>query len=647
MSLRKGGGKQLAAGASNASPKSRHASEVPNVGVEPLNQGVADISLDSAQDGEWEVYSRKSKNRAGSSAAKSWAPQNSSTKAWGQPDTAQKLGMRSNDGSGKAPANSWAAQTADSRKPAGRGNVRPQSINRGLEGSYMGPQPVIPPPLEHGWKWNNRPGSIKSEDVRGKDENNFNSYSADIEDDKEEDIDDNDDDVDVADDSDDELLSDDFDSDTSQKSHETRKKSKWFKSFFEILDSLTIEEINEPARQWHCPACQGGPGAIDWYRGLQPLITHAKTKGSKRVKLHRELAELLDEELYRRGTSVVPAGEAFGKWKGLYESVKDHEIVWPPMVIIMNTRLEQDADDKWIGMGNQELLDYFSSYAAVKARHSYGPQGHRGMSVLIFESSAIGYLEAERLHKHFAEQGTDREAWDRRRVPFYPGGKRQLYGYMAIKEDLTLFNQHSQGKSKLKFEMRSYQEMVVSQMKQMSEDNQQLIWFKNRVAKEQRKSKAYEESLGIVSERLRKSMKENRIVKERTKVQHQESKEEMDFQEQFFKEQIKVIHDARDAKEDDFEKFQQEKREKVKQSSGNPSAIEDPRRSRVEEVAKFIKFQDKEMENFVAEREELIRAHEEKVVAMKQRHWEEEVGLEKEFDDELSKLMEKYTSDLS
>ena len=83
------------------------------------------------------------------------------------------------------------------------------------------------------------------------------------------------------------------------------------------------------------------------------------------------------------------------------------------------------------------------------------------------------------------------------------------------------------GKSKLKFEMRSYQEMVVDQMKQMSEDNQQLIWFKNRVAKEKRKSKAYEESLGIVSERLRKTMKENRIVKERTKVQHQESKEEV------------------------------------------------------------------------------------------------------------------------
>lgn len=67
------------------------------------------------------------------------------------------------------------------------------------------------------------------------------------------------------------------------------------------------------------------------------------------------------------------------------------------------------------------------------------------MSVLIFETSARGYFEADRLHKHFIEQGTDRNAWDRRRVLFYPGGKRQLYGFMATKEDLDFFNQHMQG----------------------------------------------------------------------------------------------------------------------------------------------------------------------------------------------------------
>ncbi|CAB4278631.1 unnamed protein product [Prunus armeniaca] len=627
MSARRNGG----------NPKGKDVSEVNSPKVEQLTHGVAGISLESAQDdGEWEVISRKSKNRAGSSTAKQWGPQNSNSKAWAEFDV-QKPSMRNSGGSGRASGNFWPSQTADSRKPAGRGNVRQQSSARVSENNYVAPQQVVPPPLDHGWNWQSRAGFTQpkgSEDGQGNYDKDGDVAAAKANDD--------DDNSDAAGDSDDELYSDEFDSDSSEKSHETRKSSRWFKKFFEILDSLTVDEINDPARQWHCPACQGGPGAIDWYRGLQPLMTHAKTKGSKRVMLHRELAELLDEELRRKGTTVIPAGEAFGKWKGLKDEEKDHEIVWPPMVVIMNTRLEQDENEKWIGMGNQELLEYFSTYAAVRARHSYGPQGHRGISILIFEASARGYLEAERLHKHFTEQGTDRDAWDRRRVLFHSGGKRQLYGYMAVKEDLDIFNQHSQGKSKLKFEMRSYQEMVVNQIRQMSEDNQQLNWFKNKVAKEQRHAKALEESLGIVSEKLRKTTEENRIVRQRTKMQHEENKEEMYLQEQFFKDQIKIIHESRDAREESFERLQQEERDKVKQSYVNPSNAEE-KKYKSAEIDNFIKSQEKEMEEFVEERDMLIKAHEDNRAAMKRRHWEEEVELEKDFDAKLTQLMEKYS----
>ncbi|GFP80296.1 protein suppressor of gene silencing 3 [Phtheirospermum japonicum] len=281
---------------------------------------------------------------------------------------------------------------------------------------------------------------------------------------------------------------------------------------FHGLDDLTVEQINEPKRQWHFPACKGGPGATDWYRGLLPVISHAKTKRSKMVKLHRKLADFLDEELKRRGTSAVPAGEAFGKRKGLKEFA-DKQIIWPPMVVIMNSQLERDENEKWIGMGNQELLDYFSAFSAVRACHSYGPQGHRGMSVLIFEALSMGYAEAERLSKQFEDNCRDRLAWERNRMPFYSGGKRQHCGYMAEKQDMDSFNHHSQGKSKLKYEMPSYQEMVVK-MKQMSEDNQQLAWLKLKGAKEQNK-KALEESL--MSEKLRQPIDENRVVKLKTK----------------------------------------------------------------------------------------------------------------------------------
>ncbi|KAL2246489.1 protein SUPPRESSOR OF GENE SILENCING 3 [Sesamum indicum] len=638
MSSRKGIVYPSNGGTSDPSFKGKSTSDVSNPGIDQLSHGVSDMNVNSAQDDGWEVYGKKSRNRTGSNSSKQWGPQHSSSKAWGHSDTVQRLGMRNHGGLGRGSGQTWPTLSSDSRKHAGRGYTKPPSSDRSLDPDYAAAPPVIPPPLKNGWGWSTRVSSTQSSgDSIGHSQNAQRVHPADDAS-KGDDVDEESD----VDDTDDELMNDDFDSDESQKSHETRKKNRWFKELFQCLDGLTVEQINEPERQWHCPACKGGPGAIDWYRGLQPLIAHARTKRSKRVKLHRELAELLDEELRRRGTSAVPAGEIFGKWKGL-EKRADKEIVWPPMVVIMNTKHEKDENDKWIGMGNQELLDYFNAYSAVKARHSYGPQGHRGMSVLIFEASAVGYAEAERLSKHFEDTCRDRLAWERNRVLFYPGGKRQLYGYMAEKQDMDNFNQHSQGKSKLKYEMRSYQEMVVNQMKQMSEDNQQLIWFKNKVAEEQTSKKALEESYGIVTEKLRKTMEENRIVKLRTKKHHEQNKEEMDYQEEFFRDRIQQLYDARNAKEEKFEKVQQYEREKVTiQSEVNVSSAEE-RLRRAEEAARFIQLQDKEMEEFVNKRDKLMKAHEDRMLDLKRRHWDEKMALEKEFDEEFNKLMEEYT----
>jgi hypothetical protein len=123
-------------------------------------------------------------------------------------------------------------------------------------------------------------------------------------------------------------------------------KSKWFRRFFDILNKLKVEEVNSQAIRWHCPACQGGTGAIDWYQGLQPLVNHSRTIKVRRVRLHRAFAETLEEECSRRGAPLIMVGEAHGLWEGLDKKVKDHEIVWPPMVVIMNTRYEQDENEK-------------------------------------------------------------------------------------------------------------------------------------------------------------------------------------------------------------------------------------------------------------------------------------------------------------
>ncbi|PHT36532.1 hypothetical protein CQW23_24232 [Capsicum baccatum] len=590
--------------------------------IDEINLGVQDMGLNSKQNDGWEVYARKPKNRGGNSTGKQWSPQtpstkawgNQKTKAWGRRDVVDKSGMRKNVGSGRGSKYNWSAPND------------PQKLAMPLQhdGGFPSLAAVRPAP-KNAWDWS---AGAAAAHPKGS--------SPVADDDKASEHDSEDNELDFLDESDDDLQYDDIDSDVTEMSHEIRKKNRWFKQLFESLDSLTVTEINDSERQWHCPACKGGPGAIEWFTGLQSLMTHAKTKGI-RVKIHRELAELLEEELRQRGTSVVTPSEMYGRWDGI--EFKDKEIVWPPMVVIMNTRLDKDENDKWIGMGNQELLEYFSSYTAVKARHSYGPQGHRGMSLLIFEASAVGYIEAERLSEHFSEMGRDRDAWERHPVRFCPGAKRLLYGYMADKRDIDYFNQHSTGKSRLKFELRSYKETVWNPAKQMREDNQQLIWFKNKAAKHRMQAKALEDSLSLVSAKHRQTLEENKTVRLKTKMHHEQTKEEMESQEQFFKEQINMIYDARTAQEDKFERIQQEQREMVQQSKANTSSVED-HRARAVKVTNFIKLQYREMEEFVEARETLMRTHEDRIVALRRRYWEEEVELERKFDLELAKLME-------
>ncbi|TYJ34183.1 hypothetical protein E1A91_A05G151600v1 [Gossypium mustelinum] len=333
---------------------------------------------------------------------------------------------------------------------------------------------------------------------------------------------------------------DDFDSDDSQKSQESRKKSKWFKEFFERMDALNAEEIDQTL--WHCPACQGGPGAIKWYRSISDLIAHSKKIGSRRVKLHQEFAMLLEGELCIRGTSVSPPADPIvGTWKGLKEDARDHQVVWPPMVVILNTMTSNSKDGKFVGMGSQELLEHFSSFPALKAQHSYGPQGHRGLSVLIFESSAVGYLEAERLHQNFLDQRLDRSAWNSCTNEVLPGGERQLYGFMAVKEDLDCFNQHCQGKSKLKYELKSYQEAVLNEIKKMRKDSQQLILLEDKLEEEKKRAKTLERSVNDLSRKLQQRMNDICIFERRVKSLHEDNKEEVESQEIFYKDQIKIL----------------------------------------------------------------------------------------------------------
>jgi len=66
---------------------------------------------------------------------------------------------------------------------------------------------------------------------------------------------------------------------------------------------------------------------------------------------------------------------------------------------------------------------------------------------------------------------------------------------------------------------------------------------------------------------------------------------------------------------------------------------------RKEHVQKFIDCQVKDVEKFEAERDELIKVHDETKMRLKKEYMEKELELEKELDAALTGLMEKHKPD--
>lgn len=384
---------------------------------------------------------------------------------------------------------------------------------------------------------------------------------------------------------------------------------------------------------------------------------------TKRVRLHREFAKVLARHLESRGAGVGANAETkFGKWKGLREDdeMTNPLIVWPPMVVVQNTQLELDENEKWVGMGNKELLELFKDYTVMKARHAYGPQGHRGLSLLIFADSPTGYMNADRLVKHFKDSRRGREHWERPgKIKFHPGGERILYGYMAIAEDMEIFNRHSSGKTKLKWEHKRYQEAVVRPMRQMDEDNQQLNWLKVKVQKQKEHSKTLEKTVSVVSRKLELRDKEICVIRERAMEQHEENQKEMDDLEQTYKQTIAQLSKDSAKREEEIqrkqEEFKQEQMERCQEleiacakipENEKLGAEQQQQQEKIKEAiarqTEVVESSLRDSEDYESQKRELMKNQHLIKLDFMRKQWEEGLALERMFEKDRMELLEKY-----
>ncbi|KAH7442976.1 hypothetical protein KP509_02G011000 [Ceratopteris richardii] len=132
----------------------------------------------------------------------------------------------------------------------------------------------------------------------------------------------------------------------------------------------------------------------------------------------------------------------------------DDEIIWPPCIIVENTRLFKDTDGRWTGLGNVEMACFLAEIGHTMGRPKscWGKEGHLGQVIIQYPSTIEGLKEAERLHEHFRSCNRGRTEWMRVKCMWHglPGHediyegpdlkrvdnecnkeKRVLYGYLA------------------------------------------------------------------------------------------------------------------------------------------------------------------------------------------------------------------------
>ncbi|CAM6094349.1 unnamed protein product [Calypogeia fissa] len=197
----------------------------------------------------------------------------------------------------------------------------------------------------------------------------------------------------------------------------------------------------------HCLVCGKGSKT---YSDIYELITHAQHSQvqSKRIDhmgFRKALIDVLKLDIKEPSAGNIDAEEDM--------------IVWPPIVVVENTRTGMGADRRWEGVTNSEMALVLNELGHLhgRAKSIWDKFGHRGIVHVEFEPTQEGLQEAERLHNYYLQNGRGRVQWDIIR-PFKTGlpgfdnvpegpdftlldevtktTKRVLYGYLALKKDV-------------------------------------------------------------------------------------------------------------------------------------------------------------------------------------------------------------------
>ncbi|KAJ7548047.1 hypothetical protein O6H91_08G115200 [Diphasiastrum complanatum] len=239
------------------------------------------------------------------------------------------------------------------------------------------------------------------------------------------------------------------------------------------------------------------------------------------------------------------------------ESAEDSCIVWPPVVIIENTRLAKDPKTrKFTGLDNEEVRTFLKGVSSVeysRVMAVYDFRGHKGKTLVTFPGNDLGYINAQTLNDCLQRIGRGREQW----IKVMPvdssnfegwdtedllteDGKRILYGYLARPKDMEHVDPHK--KHVKKWSVENLEEKVHRPARQRNQDAEKAEARRKELEQvvEEAANHLQNEKTGVdmLKEALNKINKEIEEGREREEAAEARHRQELSLRRKAFEEDL-------------------------------------------------------------------------------------------------------------